>query len=154
MTNNLAAMAATAALTLTSALGAQSAHRPSGPYGVGRQDVVWVDTARRDPTDTTRWREVSVSIWYPAELANNARSRPPLPAEWETRRLDALKVKLGPDIANAMADFAVYSQTNAPLLGGGARLPVLLFTPGLSWLATDYSVLLEDLASHGYVVVG
>jgi len=31
---------------------------------------------------------------------------------------------------------------------------VLLFTPGLGWLPSDYSVLLEDLASHGYVVVG
>jgi len=42
----------------------------------------------------------------------------------------------------------------APLLHDTSRLPVLLFTPGLSWLATDYSVLLENLASHGYIVVG
>jgi dienelactone hydrolase len=61
---------------------------------------------------------------------------------------------LGLDVASAMKDFAVRARTDAPLLAGSSRLPVLVFTPGLSWLATDYSVLLEDLASHGYIVVG
>ena len=156
MTNNYAISALTAAtIVVGSVLQAQMAHpAPSGPYAVGRQNLVWTDSARRDPTDTTRRREVSVWIWYPANVPKTAGTETPLPTEWETRRLETLKNKLGPDIAGAMREFAVYAQTNAPLLAGTSRLPVLLFTPGLSWLATDYSVILEDLASHGYIVVG
>ena len=48
----------------------------------------------------------------------------------------------------------MHARADAPLLIGDAKLPLLLFTPGLGWLASDYNVLLEDLASHGYVVAG
>ena len=156
MTRNFATIVVTAtAIAVTSAPDAQVVHRaPTGPYAVGRRDVVWTDSSRRDPTDTTRWRDVSISIWYPANLQQNAVAEAPLPPEWESRRLDALGTRLGPDIAGAMKEFIVHAQMDGPLLSGTSRLPVLLFTPGLSWLATDYSVLLEDLASHGYVVVG
>src|SRR4029078_13200999 len=106
------------------------------------------------PADSTTQRVVSAWIWYPANLEKISKTESPLPREWETLRLEALQTKLGSDIASAMKDFTVHAHTGAPLLIGTSRLPVLLFTPGLSWLATDYSVLLEDLASHGYVVVG
>jgi pimeloyl-ACP methyl ester carboxylesterase len=158
MTHTIARIAVTAAaatLAVTSVLHAQIADpTPTGPYKVGRQSFVWTDSSRRDPTDTTRWRQVSAFVWYPAAGDKVAQTQPPLPSEWETRRLETLKTKLGPDIANAMSEFTVHAQTNAPLFPGTSRLPVLVFIPGLSWLATDYSVLLEDLASHGYVVVG
>ena len=155
MTNNFATNALSAAMVVTSVLRAQIDHStPTGPYAVGRQTFVWTDSARRYPTDTTRWRQVSAFVWYPAALHKGVETRASLPPEWETRRLESLKTKLGPDIANAMREFAVHAQTNAPLLPGTSRLPVLLFTPGLSWLATDYSVLLENLASNGYIVVG
>ena len=138
-----------------SAVHAQVAYpAPTGTYAVGRQSVVWVDSTRRDPTDTTRWREISAWIWYPAAVQKNVGAEAALPAAWEDLRLQSLGTKLGPDVASAMKDFAVRARTDAPLLAGSSRLPVLVFTPGLSWLAIDYSVLLEDLAGHGYIVVG
>ncbi|HJQ54952.1 MAG TPA: hypothetical protein VJ825_14025 [Gemmatimonadaceae bacterium] len=156
MSNKLAITAVTAAtIVLTSALNAQVDHpAPTGPYSVGRRNMVWTDSTRRDPTDTTRWRAISAWVWYPANRGKDTATEAPLPPAWESRRLETLKTKLGPEIASAMKAFDVHAHTNAPLLGGTSRLPVLLFTPGLSWLATDYSVLVEDLASHGYIVVG
>jgi dienelactone hydrolase len=127
---------------------------PTGPYSVGRRAVVWTDSSRRDPTDTTRFRDVAAWIWYPAKRTSNEAAETPLPDEWQARRLEALQAKLGPDVARAMQSFKVHSQTDAPVVSGNDRLPVLLFIPGLSWLASDYSTLTEDLASHGYVVVG
>jgi len=155
MTHGFATIALIAAATVTSALRAQTDRpAPTGPYAVGRQNLVWIDSTRRDPTDTARWREISATVWYPANGQKRAGSEPPLPAAWEILRLQTLETKLGADIASAMKDFAIDARTNATLLAGTERFPVLLFTPGLSWLATDYSVLLEDLASHGYIVVG
>jgi predicted dienelactone hydrolase len=45
------------------------------------------------------------------------------------------------------------AQRDAAAANAAGGLPVLLFAPGLNWLPTDYSTLLEELASQGYVVV-
>jgi len=68
--------------------------------------------------------------------------------------MDVLRVKLGPQVADAMKTFTVHERNDAPLQAGKSRFPVLLFVPGLSWLASDYSVMIDDLVSHGYIVVG
>jgi pimeloyl-ACP methyl ester carboxylesterase len=127
---------------------------PTGPYAVGRRFEVWTDSARRDPVDSTRSREVLVWIWYPAEGSPNTEDQPVLPPEWRARRIAALAAKLGPDVARAAGSLRVHARTEAAFARDARRLPALLFTPGLGWLASDYSVMLEDLASHGYVVAG
>ena len=127
---------------------------PTGSYAVGRRFMVWTDSARRDPVDTARARELPVWIWYPAAPAPGAVPQPVLPTAWQTRRIETLAAKLGPDVARAAASLPVHARADAPLAAGTSRFPILLFTPGLGWLPSDYSVLLEELASHGYVVVG
>ena len=125
----------------------------TGRYSVGRRLETWIDISRKDPTDSTRSREVPVSIWYPALHSAAPSHEEQLPAEWERERIELLSARLG-DMARAMSEFRVNAQTGAGLLPGKSTFPVLLFTPGLGWLASDYSVLIEDLVSHGYVVVG
>jgi pimeloyl-ACP methyl ester carboxylesterase len=116
--------------------------------------MVWTDASRRDPQDATRARELPVWIWYPAEATHDAERQPVLPPAWQARRIETLTSKLGPDVARAAATLRVHARADAPFSKEAAKRPVLLFAPGLGWLASDYSVLLEDLASHGYVVVG
>jgi pimeloyl-ACP methyl ester carboxylesterase len=53
-----------------------------------------------------------------------------------------------------MKMFTVHERTDAPVKADRSSFPVLLFVPGLSWLASDYSVMIGDLVSHGYVVIG
>ena len=127
---------------------------PTGSYAVGRRFMVWTDSARRDPVDTARARELPVWIWYPAAPAPGAVPQPVLPTAWQTRRIETLAAKLGPEVARAAASLPVHARADAPLAAGTSRFPILLFTPGLGWLPSDYSVLLEELASRGYVVVG
>jgi predicted dienelactone hydrolase len=45
-----------------------------------------------------------------------------------------------------------HSIDRAPLIPGAARYHVHIFEPGLVNLPTQYTTLLEDLASHGYVI--
>jgi dienelactone hydrolase len=127
---------------------------PTGAYAVGRMSMVWTDSSRRDPVDTTRPRELPVWIWYPADSAPNGERQPVLPPEWQARRIETLTAKLGPAVARAAGSLKVHARIAVPRQASASSYPVLLFTPGLGWLASDYSVLLEDLASHGYVVVG
>jgi dienelactone hydrolase len=154
-------LVATSALTLLAATGSQPSERtapvPTGPHAVGRRLATWIDHDRRDPTDGARPRELAVWIWYPAAvpmLAGDAAPEPSLPGSWGERRLETLEARLGANVAEALRELRVNARTDAPVVPGTSRMPVILFTPGLGWLPTDYSVLVEDLASHGYVVVG
>src|SRR5258707_3867304 len=51
-------------------------------------------------------------------------------------------------------DWTDQSRTDlfAPLATDAARYPVLIFEPGLGNIPTQYTTLLEDLASHGYII--
>ncbi len=134
--------------------GPTATSQPSGPHPVGRRHFVWRDETRADVTDPTRRREVPVTIWYPAAELPAGPAEPALGGSWGDRRFAQLEKKLGPALVADLREWRVSARTDAPLLRGDARLAVVLFAPGLGWLPTDYSVLVEDLASHGYVVVG
>ncbi len=130
--------------------------RPTGPYGVGRVEYDWVDPTRADPFAPTRTRgskrELAVWVWYPATPAPGSAPAPYLPAAWaDAREADRgawalLYQRIGAVRAHAVA--------HAPVAPAPRRFPVVIFEPGLGSLPTDYTTLLEDLASHGYVVVG
>jgi predicted dienelactone hydrolase len=92
-------------------------------------------------------------VWYPSDT-HAARQEVPLDQHLQDLRVDLLRARFGPDVAAAMKNFTVHESTDAPVQSGKSRFPVLLFVPGLSWLATDYSVIIDDLVSHGYVIVG
>lgn len=126
---------------------------PTGRHAVGRRLVAWVDSSRRDPADTARWRPVLAWVWYPAARRGDT-AEVALPGPWGDRRAEANAAKIGPDAAAAMRALRVHARTGARWAPGVGRAPVLLFTPGNGWLPTDYGVLVEELASHGYVVVG
>lgn len=126
---------------------------PSGPHAVGRRLLHWVDASRREPTDTTRARELMVWMWYPA-ASTEGELELALPGEWAEAHERESARTIGGEAATALRALRVHARTGAPLLPDGDPLPVLLFFPGLGWLPADYSTLAEDLASHGYVVFG
>ena len=127
---------------------------PTGPDAVGRRLLHWVDSTRREPTDRDHPREIMVWIWYPAAAVGNVAPERPLAGGWGDRHAEESTPKVGASAAAALRDLRVHARTDAPLAAVPAALPVLLFFPGLGWLPTDYSTVAEDLASHGYVVVG
>ena len=126
----------------------------TGTYGVGRLPFELVDSSRRDPIDSVHSRVVVGWIWYPAARATTDAQERALPGEWGDLRASASAAKLGLAAAEAMRVLVVHAATGARWAPAVARAPVLVFTPGNGWLPTDYSVLLEDLASHGYLVIG
>ncbi|GLC24436.1 alpha/beta hydrolase [Roseisolibacter agri] len=136
-----------------------TAPAPTGPHAVGRRLLTWVDSARRDPTDTTHARTITAWLWYPAAkparvARGDAALQPALDGAWGDLRATASAAKIGDAAAAAMRGLRVHAVTDAPWARDAGRAPVLVFTPGNGWLPTDYGVMLEDLASHGYAVVG
>lgn len=129
---------------------------PTGPFAVGRDIEDWVDPVGVDtlaPVPGTK-RELLVWTWYPAAAGQSAvvddylpvRLRPKVePADrtniWTLLTRSATKVH-----GHSLRDVAVSPQQHS--------YPVVVLRAGASAGVLNYSTLAEDLASHGYVVVG
>ncbi len=126
---------------------------PSGPYAVGRVEYDWTDQSRTDPLapQAGTKRELVVWVWYPAVRVSGAKVAPYLPAKW-AQLSDQQHGRFGQLLFQTSDSIQTYSEENAPLATASARYPVLIFEPGLGDIPTQYTTLLEDLASHGYVI--
>jgi predicted dienelactone hydrolase len=129
---------------------------PTGPFAVGRTTYAWADDADPDtlaPVPGTR-RELVVWIWYPSAPGQSAAKRADyLPAPWRTaleRQTGALFKLLTRDLALVHTHSALDSDVSPRQ----RSYPVAIMRGGASANVTNYSTLAEDLASHGYVVVG
>lgn len=124
---------------------------PTGPYGVGTFDLSITDTSRIERYAPGRKRELKVEVWYPADGT--------AVDEYPTRSLfhdlysgDFNRTSM---IFGYLRKVDTHSHVNAPAAGSGERaFPVLLFNHALAFGFTSQNLLLmEHLASHGYVVV-
>jgi dienelactone hydrolase len=131
---------------------------PTAAYPIGTAIYHWTDPSRREvfPADTQAQREVMVQIWYPAADRRPAAAAPYLPelaailphqAELRRRGLYLVGDGLG-----RIGGLKTHASLDAPVAALPATLPVLLFSPGNGVPRSIYTVLLEELASHGYVV--
>ncbi len=119
---------------------------PTGPAAVGRIEVSLTDTARIDPfASDGRTREIAVWIWYPAAGGASAPSADFLPPAWAP-----LVHNEGP-LSQDLTAVTAHSLVNPALAG---RPPVVVLMPGLGEPVASYTTLAEELASHGYAVVG
>ena len=138
--------------------------KPTGNYAVGRTLLYCVDPHRTDPVaeDTTAKREFMVIVWYPADVAPGARYALWMPDPWASSETDLLyyhRRHTEVPLTRAQAKHAIrgplsHSVANASLAKFDGKFPILLFAPGAGVNTAFYSTFTEDLASHGYVVVG
>ncbi len=126
---------------------------PTGPYAVGRMEYDWTDQSRVDPLAPQAGikRELVVWAWYPAGKVSAASTAPYLPSKW-AQLSDQSHGRIGQLLFQSNESIQTHSFENAPLASTEARYPVLIFEPGLGNTPTQYTTLLEDLASHGYII--
>ena len=124
---------------------------PTGPSAVGRIELALTDPARVDPfLSDGHARELAVWIWYPTGKSSAGAAAPYLPKAWAdaANNVNGLAAVLFQD-NNAVRTNSIAS---APLEGKSP--PVVVLMPGLGNSIAEYTELAEDLASHGYAVVG
>ncbi|MEU8184909.1 acetylhydrolase [Micromonospora sp. NPDC049044] len=122
---------------------------PTGPYRVGTVPLHLVDRSQPDPlAGPGRYRELMVSLWYPARDVR----RHPL-APWMTAAsMRTLLGSAGFDPDAALAPLTA-GHEGAPVLRPRRRLPVVLYSHGAGSHRSDTTIVVQELASHGYVVV-
>jgi dienelactone hydrolase len=116
----------------------------TGAHRVGRLALDLVDEQRPDPyARREAKRRLGVWVWYPAAPAPGSRPANYLPGWWRV---------LGPVWGFRPSRVRVRAVGDAPVAGNGP-FPVIVFSPSAN-PPHFYTALLEELASHGYVVVG
>lgn len=125
--------------------------QPTGAYAVGTRYVYWVDESRPDTytPDPDDSREVSVQVWYPAELTGDEE---PIRYMWEeagTAFADFLD--LPSFFFHHFALVRTHAYLNAEVAQTGHPFPVITYST--SGLMSSHMALFEELASHGYVVL-
>jgi dienelactone hydrolase len=130
---------------------------PTGPFAVGRTTYVWSDPDHLDPMapQPGSKRELLAWIWYPAAPRQPSQTVDDyLPAPWRTaleRQSGALLTQF---LTRDLSRVRTHSIRDAEVSTQQRSYPVVFMRAGLAALTTDYTTLAEDLASHGYVVVG
>jgi predicted dienelactone hydrolase len=129
---------------------------PTGPFAVGRVTDAWVDDKHVDPFAEAPGskRELLVWTWYPATRPPTAKAADYLPADWRGALTRHRGVLLSTFLMRDLALVHSHSAVDATLSPEQPAYPIVILRAGLGALTTDYTTLAEDLASHGYVVVG
>jgi dienelactone hydrolase len=125
---------------------------PTGPGPVGTTSLWLTDTSRPDPWAAgVNARELMVSLWYPATSPDGRRARYMTPAESELQVTSRDITGVPPDALSTVQTHAAVDATPA---GSARALPLAVLSPGFTSPRSTLTALAEDLASHGYVVVG
>lgn len=130
--------------------------RPTGPFAVGRVSTAWVETARLDPfaPAPATPRELAVWIWYPARRSGRAQPAEYFPGPWRHALAGQGAGRLTGLLWRDSSKIRCHSVENAEVARARPAYPVVIFGSGIGAMALQYSTLVEDLASHGYIVVG
>lgn len=127
---------------------------PSGRHPLGVTEMHLVDRDRPDPWLEGKPRELMVSVWYPAEDVKDRPLKPYMKpdaaAHFERSTLGSIGLK--PEEVD-LKGVRTHAFSGAPVDVGRTQRPVVLYSPGGSLPRTVGTVLVEDLASRGYIVV-
>lgn len=141
--------------------------KPTGQYAVGVKDYHWIDTKRKetladDPAHP--YRELMVSIWYPTTPSQGSWLRrtspgtvpekpatPYAPYLTEYERVHYFWTWL---LLGLSRPIYSYAQPDALLATDKSTYPVVIFSHGFGLTRDSNTAQCEELASHGYIVVG
>ncbi|MFC1724544.1 alpha/beta hydrolase family protein [candidate division KSB1 bacterium] len=118
--------------------------KPSGKYLTGITYLNFTDNTRKELFDNTgeKNRELTLKVWYPAETSTNPEPYFPDP-EFAVTKLQ---------YPESFRDMKTNSSRDVPVSPGETKYPVLIFSHGWGEHFSQNSILMEELASLGYII--
>lgn len=126
--------------------------KPSGPFEVGMNSRHLIDESRHDLKQKAR--ELMIEIWYPAEVKDDTEDihYQSFPYEEWSGTLEFIF-----SVPRYLFEYLKYGQTNSlkdiAVSNQEDKYPVLLFSHGFGSTRMQSISQMEELASHGYIVV-
>lgn len=129
---------------------------PTGPHFVGVRTFELTDPERLGVLDATadQPRRMLVRVWYPAQQAGDS----PMPyATKAEQRVTFVGLAEQIGVPSFFFSHLPLAKTNGfenvPVVASDTPLPVVLFGHGYGSYFAQNTVLMEELASHGYLVI-
>jgi dienelactone hydrolase len=133
---------------------------PSGTFGIGRIGYEWIDLSRPDAysTDAQAHRDLMVYLWYPSPRGNAVEPGWYLPGAKEMDADPDLQPRMRQEFEAAWplivsGKIRPHAIDKAPVANTPKAFPVVLLSHGLGGTGFEYTSLIEELVSHGYIVV-
>jgi predicted dienelactone hydrolase len=135
---------------------------PSGPHQIGTVTYHWTDASRQEifSTDPADRRQLMAQVWYPAK-EDPSPARAPYVDNAGTLSAGLSQALSSGGVVQLPSFFFkhfAYVQTHAipsePVATDKASFPVLIYVSGLDGFRQASMFQVENLVSHGYVVVG
>ena len=127
--------------------------QPTGSFGVGTQTHYVTSSQQQEshvPHQHDEPRKIVIQFWYPTSNKKHI-----VNAQWAPNFISCLKKECFFVSFFSLDKIFTSAQLHAPLTKDQAPFPVLLYSHGLGLgIRDDNTALCEELASHGYIVVG
>jgi len=119
---------------------------PSGEFKIGTKLFSLIDSTRYETfiDETLVYRELTAKVWYPAEDNQNIEFEKYFEQNKELHRILNLN--------DATLTLMTHSKKNLSVLDIGEKHPILIFNHGWGEHFLQNTILMEELASNGYVV--
>jgi dienelactone hydrolase len=133
----------------------QAIPAPTGPFKVGTLTLRMTDSSRATSRHIAT-RPLTVQVWYPGRTAEREARGVPYVAD--RGLLDSMITRgyldLKPEEIRPWADLTLAAVDDAPPAPSPrSGWPVLVLSHGFGASRTQYAILSQELASHGYVVL-
>jgi len=127
---------------------------PSGPYTVGTRTIELADPLRKEIySGKDESRRFLVQLWYPANPQNaNAKPAAWMPEAKIVAPAISEYIRLPVYFLNHLTLAVSNSYQNSPPNRSGGPYPLLVFAHGWNGFRQQSTFLMEELASHGYIV--
>lgn len=128
--------------------------KPTGPYQVGVKSYHLVDESREEwfTEDETDHRELMIKVWYPTDCSDFDKRSDYMDKITFSWLRDQGPVPLVTIPKDAYTFIHPYVYEDA-LPIKSTSFPVLLFSPGYDGVDVIYTSFIDEMVSHGYVVV-
>jgi len=141
-------------VTLDSMLPVFVLPEPSGAYNVGTINFELTDNSRnetftQDPDD---FRRILIQAWYPTDDTTGLVPIPYIESPTEFGVAIGQSFGFPSIIVSHFSLVKTHSYRDAPLSDAESEYPVLLFSHGYGGFVFQNTILMEELASHGYVI--
>lgn len=122
---------------------------PTGRHAVGTVSLHVVDASRSDPwVPAQPFRELMIQLWYPAATVHGYPRAP-----WLSSAAASVYERSNGLPAGVLRWPTTHAHVGAAMDRRPGGRPVVLYSHGLGGERSETTALVEDLASHGYIVV-
>ena len=120
--------------------------RPTGKHLVGITYLSFIDENRKELFDNNQEsnREITVKVWYPSDNESNLE-----PYFLDAESEFAMKYLQFPEI---FKNLRTNSSRDVPMSSKENKYPILIFSHGFGEHYSQNTILMEELASHGYIL--